>query len=201
MQLYLGSASFHRKESTVSFDLQFGTNQKLGEFDIYWDFFFWQLGMLLWSYFSVVLTDPGGVPPNWRPVIDEEMGDTVPLKQSTVHPDPENPGARHCRKCNHLKPPRCHHCSVCELWHWYLLWCNHACTCCFLNLFWFLVIGGRCVLKMDHHCVWVVNCVGALNYKFFLLFLVCLLHPFSPFSVTLDRFSCFACFWWACSRL
>lgn len=50
---------------------------------------------------------------------------------------------RFCRKCTAWKPERCHHCSVC----------------------------GRCVLKMDHHCVWVANCVGAYNYKFFLLFL------------------------------
>ena len=51
---------------------------------------------------------------------------------------------RFCRKCTAWKPERCHHCSVC----------------------------GRCVLKMDHHCVWVANCVGAYNYKFFMLFLV-----------------------------
>ncbi|GMP42960.1 hypothetical protein CsSME_00012514 [Camellia sinensis var. sinensis] len=30
------------------------------------------LVMLLWSYFNVVFTDPGGVPPNWRPLVDEE---------------------------------------------------------------------------------------------------------------------------------
>ncbi|RXI01123.1 hypothetical protein DVH24_001357 [Malus domestica] len=45
------------------------------------------LVMLLWSYFNVVLTDPGRVPPNWRPAIDEETGDEAPLvgsDQSTM---------------------------------------------------------------------------------------------------------------------
>ncbi|KAL1543424.1 putative protein S-acyltransferase 14 [Salvia divinorum] len=101
------------------------------------------LVLLLWSYFSVVFTDPGTVPPNWRPAADEERGDNDPLTTAEFPPDTENDRIRFCRKCNQLKPPRCHHCSVC----------------------------GRCVLKMDHHCVWVVNCVGALNYKNFLLFL------------------------------
>ena len=75
-----------------------------------------QLVMLLWSYFSVVFTDPGSVPPNWKPTIDEERGEADPLvgtEFSNLPSDP-NPRVRYCRKCNQLKPPRCHHCSVCE---------------------------------------------------------------------------------------
>lgn len=137
-----------------------------------------QLGMLLWSYFSVVFTDPGVVPPNWRPASDEEEqeGECDPLNSlefGGLQPDASNQRTRFCRKCNQHKPPRCHHCSVCKL----SLWSHFLFYAPLLQLRKVIVClnsGGRCVLKMDHHCVWVVNCVGALNYKYFLLFLVSL---------------------------
>lgn len=52
---------------------------------------------------------------------------------------------RWCSKCNAPKPDRCHHCSQC----------------------------GTCVLKMDHHCPWLMDrCIALRNYKSFLLFLL-----------------------------
>ncbi|GJN07503.1 hypothetical protein PR202_ga25339 [Eleusine coracana subsp. coracana] len=94
--------------------------------------------LILWCYLMVVFTDPGSVPENWRHDA-EDSGDPA----SSTSED-QGTATRYCSRCKNGKPPRCHHCSVCD----------------------------RCVLKMDHHCIWVVNCVGARNYKYFLLFLV-----------------------------
>ncbi|KAI7737233.1 hypothetical protein M8C21_012120 [Ambrosia artemisiifolia] len=108
-------------------------------------FFHLLLVMLTWSYFMVVTHDPGSVPDNWKPPSQENLEAGPDTSASTSLDVPENRQALgYCRYCRNGKPPRCHHCSVCQ----------------------------RCVLKMDHHCVWVVNCVGARNYKFFLLFLL-----------------------------
>lgn len=45
-----------------------------------------------------------------------------------------------CQRCLRTKPDRTHHCSQCN----------------------------QCILKMDHHCPWVANCIGFRNHKYFL---------------------------------
>lgn len=61
---------------------------------------------------------------------------------------PENPKdvefLQFCQKCDGYKAPRSHHCRRCN----------------------------RCVLKMDHHCPWISNCVGWNNQASFFFFLM-----------------------------
>ena len=53
-------------------------------------------------------------------------------------------GLRFCNREKKWKPDRAHYCSAI----------------------------GRNVLKMDHYCPWLANCVGYFNHKFFILFII-----------------------------
>lgn len=51
---------------------------------------------------------------------------------------------KRCDRCFVIRTPGTRHCSRCQ----------------------------GCILKMDHHCPWVYNCIGQFNQKFFIQFLV-----------------------------
>ncbi|XP_031630751.1 palmitoyltransferase ZDHHC15-like isoform X2 [Contarinia nasturtii] len=112
--------------------------------------------MFVWSYWQTVFTTIGRVPAKFRiPAAEMERimhpdNPTEPkrileifAKDLPISNRTINGSLRYCDKCQVVKPDRAHHCSVC----------------------------GTCVLKMDHHCPWVNNCVNFTNYKYFVLFL------------------------------
>ncbi|XP_021938661.1 palmitoyltransferase ZDHHC15-like isoform X4 [Zootermopsis nevadensis] len=128
--------------------------------------------VFMWAYWQTIFTEIGRVPSKFKMPraelerleqaeseeaqrqILERFAQDLPITNRTV-----TGAIRYCEKCQHVKPDRAHHCSVC----------------------------GECVLKMDHHCPWVNNCVAFTNYKFFILFLgyallYCLFIAFTTLS-------------------
>ncbi|KPA76843.1 putative palmitoyl acyltransferase 2 [Leptomonas pyrrhocoris] len=64
--------------------------------------------------------------------------------QANSYTSVQNSYLHFCPMCATYKPPRAHHCSRCNF----------------------------CVLKYDHHCPWLGQCVGFFNYKSYLLVLL-----------------------------
>ncbi|XP_038993161.1 probable protein S-acyltransferase 16 [Hibiscus syriacus] len=80
--------------------------------------------------------------PGWVP--SAYMPDIEDSKVSIHEIKRKGGDLRYCQKCSHFKPPRAHHCRICK----------------------------SCILRMDHHCVWINNCVGHANYKAFFVSVV-----------------------------
>ncbi|XP_045118192.1 palmitoyltransferase ZDHHC20-B-like isoform X3 [Portunus trituberculatus] len=137
------------------------------------------LVMFLWAYWQTIFTDIGTVPKQFRLPPSEldryEAGETDEARRCVLEGFTQKQNLpiynrtvmgeiRYCERCVQIKPDRCHHCSVC----------------------------GVCVLKLDHHCPWVNNCVSFTNYKFFVLFLgYALLYCLFIAATTLQYFILF----------
>jgi len=98
--------------------------------------------LLLLSYVRCALTNPGEIPNEPAWIYNED--DDRPSPETQAVTELKRTGLRrHCKWCGRYKPDRCHHCRVCRI----------------------------CILKMDHHCPWIYNCVGYFNHKYFFLVL------------------------------
>jgi len=103
---------------------------------------------LLLSYVQCILVHPGTIPSKY----EDSSWEYVPQDRSSpeagaaaqLQETKKTGDRRHCKWCAKFKPDRCHHCRVCRM----------------------------CILKMDHHCPWIYNCVGFRNHKYFFLLLV-----------------------------
>ncbi|XP_077597732.1 palmitoyltransferase ZDHHC3 isoform X1 [Stigmatopora nigra] len=94
--------------------------------------------LLLTCHSKAVFSDPGVVP-----LPDTALDFSDLRSQTSRMSDRGCQGWTVCSRCETYRPPRAHHCRVCQ----------------------------RCIRRMDHHCPWINNCVGELNQKYFIQFL------------------------------
>mmetsp|Transcript_2585 Transcript_2585/g.5866 ORF Transcript_2585/g.5866 Transcript_2585/m.5866 type:complete len:343 (-) Transcript_2585:28-1056(-) len=99
---------------------------------------------------KVVFTEPGilvkQVPPFEKGPLNAVPRSNLNLtcKTSDVTSGGKNQRIKYCNTCLVFRPPRCSHCPDCDL----------------------------CIMRYDHHCPWLANCIGVRNYRYFICFLI-----------------------------
>lgn len=104
--------------------------------------FYFCSAMVLICHLKSMFTSPGFVYEGWENDY-KTIYDENEIKNSTNKILSPYDKKLFCQKCSMKRPGRAHHCKLCN----------------------------KCVLKMDHHCPWIMNCVGHANQKYFVLFL------------------------------
>mmetsp|Transcript_78323 Transcript_78323/g.162742 ORF Transcript_78323/g.162742 Transcript_78323/m.162742 type:complete len:390 (+) Transcript_78323:168-1337(+) len=118
--------------------------------------------LLMYCFARCILTHPGTIP-------DGDGWDLLLENEGNTREigliETKHTGERRqCKWCLKYKPDRCHHCRVCNM----------------------------CILRMDHHCPWVYNCIGFRNHKYFFLVLV-----YASVTLGIIVFSMFETVWWS----
>ena len=94
------------------------------------------------------ITEPGIIPrkcPEYAIKDTESSEETDNIKEDDKNNEkPRIYTERKCITCQIIRPPGASHCRICD----------------------------NCVFDFDHHCVFISNCVGRRNHKYFVLFLV-----------------------------
>ncbi|KKK21723.1 hypothetical protein P175DRAFT_0457099 [Aspergillus ochraceoroseus IBT 24754] len=105
------------------------------------------------SFIHASVVDPGVIPRNLHQMppsdpsddplaVGPPTNDWVMVKLATSEVAAMDVPVKYCKTCSVWRPPRCYHCRVCD----------------------------NCVETLDHHCVWLNNCVGRRNYRYFFTF-------------------------------
>ncbi|CRH00382.1 palmitoyltransferase, putative [Plasmodium relictum] len=100
--------------------------------------------MYLVNYILSIIVPPGSIPNTEEWVFNDFQENYSDDIENYLLEKKKTGERRYCKWCCKYKPDRTHHCRVCK----------------------------TCVLKMDHHCPWIYNCVGWKNHKYFMLSLI-----------------------------